>query len=186
MKRLFIAIRIEPDNSFIEIYNELISRLKYENLRFAEMNNLHLTLRFIGDTVENKIPDIDRMLNKTIGTTKAFTLNISRAGVFGSSYNPRVVWFGIDQNEHLTHLHSTIELNLSKVGFFTDRQNFVPHLTLSRIKQLKDLKLFQKIISEFREKEIMKQDVRSFSLIESILLKEGPIYNTLFSYTLKK
>jgi 2'-5' RNA ligase len=186
MKRLFIAIKIEPDKSFIEIYDELASRLKYENLRFAEMNNLHLTLRFIGDTAENKIPDIDKMLNKTIETAKAFTLNINRTGVFGSSYNPRVVWFGIDQNEQLTHLHSAIELNLSKVGLFPDRQNFVPHLTLTRIKQLKDLKLFQKIISEFHEKKIMKQDVLTFSLIESILMKEGPIYNTLFSYTLQK
>lgn len=186
MKRLFIAIKIEPNKSFIEIYNELISRLKFENLRFAEMNNLHLTLRFIGDTAENKISDIDRMLNKTIVTAKSFTLNINRTGIFGSSYNPRVVWFGIDQNEKLTYLQKTIELNLSKVGLFPDRQNFVPHLTLTRIKQLKDLKLFQKVISEFREKEIMKQDVQSFSLIESTLMKDGPVYNTLFSYLLQK
>ena len=186
MKRLFIAIKIVPDPSFIEIYNDLTSRLQYEHFRFAEINNLHLTLRFIGETLEDKIPDIDRMLNKTAQTAKAFTLNINKTRVFGSAYNPKVVWFGIDHNEQLTHLHTAIELNLSKVGFFPDRQNYIPHLTLTRIRQLKDLKLFQKIIFEFREKEIMKQDVPSFSLIESTLLKEGPIYNTLNSYALQK
>ena len=186
MKRLFIAIKIEPDQSFMEIYTKLTSNLSYENIRFAEIKNLHLTLRFIGETEENKIPDIDRVMNKMAETAKSFTLNINRTGVFGSSYNPKVLWFGIDTIEQLTQLHTAIELNLSKVGFYPDRQNFVPHLTLSRIKQLKDLKLFQKIINEYRDKEIMKQEVQSFSLIESILMKEGPIYNTLSSYTLQK
>lgn len=186
MKRLFIAIKIEPDHSFIEIYNELTAGLRYEMLRFIEMKNLHLTLRFIGETEEDKIPDIDRMMIKTAVTAQSFMLNINKTGVFGSSYNPKVLWFGIDPNEHLTHLHTGVERNLSKVGFYPDRQNFVPHLTLSRIKKLKDLKLFQKIISEFREKEIMTQDVQSFSLIESMLMKEGPIYTTLNSYPLQK
>jgi 2'-5' RNA ligase len=186
MKRLFIAIKIEPDQRFIEIYQDLISRLNYENLRFVEPGNLHLTLRFLGETEETKIPDIDRILTKSAAAAKAFTLNINQTGVFGSSYNPRVVWFGIDQNELLTLLHTRIESDLKKVGFFPDRQNFVPHLTLSRVKQLKDLKLFQKTIGEFREKEIMKQEVQSFSLIESILKKEGPVYQTLNSYMLQK
>jgi 2'-5' RNA ligase len=186
MKRLFIAIKIEPDPAFIAVYNQLTSNLSYENIRFAEVKNLHLTLRFIGETEENKIPDIDRMMNKSAEKAKSFIMNVNRTGVFGSSYNPKVVWFGIDPNEYLTHLHTAIELNLSKVGFYQDRQNFVPHLTLTRIKKLKDLKLFQKILDDFREKEIMKQDVQSFSLIESTLKKEGPIYTTLNSYTLQK
>ena len=185
MKRLFIAIKIIPDQSFTAIYRELISKLSYENLRYVEPDKLHLTLRFLGDTDENKIPDIDRLMKKSAEANKGFILNINKAGVFGSSYNPRVIWFGIDHSEDLIQLHARIETDLTKVGFFPDRQNFVPHLTLSRIKQLKDLKLFQKIIGEFREKEIMKQDVTEFSLIESILMKEGPIYNTLNSYSLK-
>ena len=186
MKRLFIAIRVVPDQSFTTIYRELIEKLSYENLRFVEPEKLHLTLRFLGDTEEKKIPDIDRLMKKSAEVNKAFTLNINNAGVFGSSYNPRVIWFGIDHNEDLIQLHARIETDLTKVGFFSDRQNFVPHLTLSRVKQLKDLKLFQKIIGEFREKEIMKQEVLEFSLIESILMKEGPIYNTLNSYNLQK
>ena len=186
MKRLFIAIKIIPDQSFNTIYHDLVSGLSYENLRFIEPDKLHLTLRFLGDTEENKIPDIDRLMKKCAEASKAFTLNINNTGVFGSSYNPRVIWFGIDHNEYLTHLHTRIETDLTKVGFFPDRQNFVPHLTLSRVKQLKDLKLFQKIIGEFSEKEIMKQDVSEFSLIESILMKEGPIYTKLNSYSLQK
>jgi len=186
MKRLFIAIKIEPNKAFLDVYNDLISKLSYEKLRFVEPDKLHLTLRFLGDTEESKIADIDKMMQKSAGTAKAFTLNIRNTGVFGSSYNPRVVWFGIDHNEFLTHLHTRIELDLTKVGLYPDRQNYVPHLTLSRIKQLKDGKLFQRIINDFREIEIMKQEVCSFSLIESILLKEGPIYQILSTYTLQK
>lgn len=186
MKRLFIAIKIEPNKAFLDVYDNLISKLSYENLRFVEPDKLHLTLRFLGDTEESKIGDIDKMMQKSAETAKAFTLNIRNTGVFGSSYNPRVIWFGIDHNEFLTHLHTRIELDLTKVGLYPDRQNYVPHLTLSRIKQLKDGKLFQRIINDFREIEIMKQEVGSFSLIESILQKEGPIYKTLSTYTLQK
>ncbi|MDP4291202.1 MAG: RNA 2',3'-cyclic phosphodiesterase [Bacteroidota bacterium] len=186
MKRLFIAIKIEPDPSFTEIYHELISKLEYEHLRFVEPDKMHLTLRFLGDTEEDKIPDIDRLMKKSASMIKPFTLNINNTGVFGSSYNPRVIWFGIDHSEQLTHLHTRIEMDLTKVGFYPDRQNFVPHLTLSRVKKLKDVKLFQSIIADFREARIMKQEVTAFSLYESVLTREGPLYYTLGTYSLKK
>ena len=164
MKRLFIAIKIEPDERFLQIYNHLNSSLKYESLRFFE---------------------IDKILSEVTDKVNAFSLNINRVGVFGSSYNPRVLWMGIDKDEPLILLHKSIERNLSRIGFYPDRQNFVPHLTLTRIKQLKDLKLFQKIISPYKDVEIMSQPITSFTLYESILKPQGPTYIALNQFQLK-
>ncbi|NWJ52707.1 MAG: RNA 2',3'-cyclic phosphodiesterase [Bacteroidetes bacterium] len=185
MKRLFIAIKIEPDERFLQIYNHLNSSLKYESLRFIEIDKIHLTLRFLGETPEVKIVEIDRILSEVTYTVNAFSLNINRVGVFGSSYNPRVLWMGIDKDEPLILLHKIIERNLSRIGFYPDRQNFVPHLTLTRIKQLKDLKLFQKIISPYKDVEIMSQSITSFTLYESILKPQGPTYIALNRFQLK-
>jgi len=185
MKRLFVAIKIEPDDRFLQIYNQLSGSLKYESLRFVEIDKIHLTLRFLGETLEDKIGGIDKKLSEVADKANAFSLNINKIGVFGSSYNPRVLWMGIDKDEPLTLLHKNIEKNLSRIGFYTDRQNFVPHLTLTRIKQLKDLKLFQKIITPFKDVEIMSQPITSFTLYESILKPQGPTYIVLNRYQLK-
>lgn len=185
MKRLFVAIKIEPDERFLQIYNHLNGSLKYESLRFAEIDKIHLTLRFLGETPEVKIAEIDKILSAVAEKTSPFSLNINRIGVFGSSYNPRVLWIGIDKDEPLTQLHKNIEKNLARIGFYSDRQNFVPHLTLTRIKKLKDLKLFQKIIAPYKEVEIMSQSVTSFTLYESILKPQGPTYIPLNIYQIK-
>jgi 2'-5' RNA ligase len=186
MKRLFVAIKIEPDERFLQIYNQLNSSLKYESFRFVEIDKLHLTLRFLGETPEVKIIEIEKVLSEVADKANAFSLNINRIGIFGSSYNPRVLWVGIDKDDTLSLLHKNIEKKLSKIGFYSDRQNFVPHLTLTRIKQLKDLKLFQKIIAPYKETEIMIQPVTSFSLYESILKPQGPTYIRLNRFLLKK
>ncbi len=186
MKRLFVAIKIEPNEKFLEIYNHLSGSLKYESLRFVETDKIHLTLRFLGETPEVKIIEIEKRLSEAAEKINPFILSINRIGVFGSSYNPRVLWMGINKDEPLTLLHNDIEKNLSRIGFYSDRQNFVPHLTLTRIKQLKDLKLFQKIIAPYKEIEIMNQTITSFSLYESILKPQGPTYITLNRFLLKR
>ena len=185
MKRLFVAIKIEPDERFLQIYNHLNGSLKYESLRFVEIDKIHLTLRFLGETPETKIIELDKILSEVADKTNAFSLNINRIGVFGSSYNPRVLWMGIDNDAPLALLHKNIEKNLSRIGFYSDRQNFVPHLTLTRIKQLKDLKLFQKIIAPYKEVEVMSQPITSFTLYESILKPKGPTYISLNRFQLK-
>ena len=185
MKRLFVAIKIEPNERFLEIYNHLNGYLKYESLRFVETDKIHLTLRFLGETPETKIVEIEKALSEVAEKSSPFSLNINKIGVFGSSYNPRVLWMGIDKDVSLTLLHKNIEKNLAKIGFYSDRQNFVPHITLARIKQLKDLKLFQKIIAPYNEIEIMSQPINSFTLYESILNPKGPTYIPLNRYVLK-
>jgi len=64
-----------------------------------------------------------------------------------------------------------------------DRQNFVPHLTLGRIREIKDKKYFQQLMGRFHEVEIQQQHVNGFNLYESQLLREGPAYTVIEHYS---
>ena len=112
-------------------------------------------------------------------------LDIRNTGIFGSSYKPRVIWFGIEKNEQLTGLASEVLNAMDKIGFKRDRQNFVPHLTVGRIKYI-DLKIsFQQVIDKYKVTEIQKQEVTGFYLYESILRPQGPEYKVIKRFELK-
>lgn len=185
MKRLFVAIKIKPNANFLEVFDELKHSLKHEKIKWVEVNNLHLTLKFFGETAEIKIPDIVNALQLGIEPHQHFELEISTLGIFGSRYNPKLVWAGLQNTSPLINLVTSINAQLEKIGFFQDRQNYVPHLTLGRINSLKDKKLFQQIISDFKEAYFQEILVTQVLLYESVLTKEGPIYSIIESFELK-
>jgi RNA 2',3'-cyclic 3'-phosphodiesterase len=185
MKRLFAAIKIHPSARYINVFNEITSSLRHERIKWVEPGNMHLTLKFFGETDENQIPAIRQALETAAEKTKPFTLRISNTGIFGSRYDPKVVWFGIEKQADLESLAKNLYGELEKYGWDKDRQNFVPHLTIGRIKELKDKPLFQQIIGKYNTLEIQEENVTEIVLYESILRREGPLYVNVFSAVLK-
>ena len=185
MKRLFAAIKIYPSDEFSRLYYEMRNRLKHEKIRWVAPGNIHITLKFFGETDEKLIPAINQALNATAKSCQSFDFELRNTGIFGSSYNPKVIWFGIRQSEKLVKLAGSVFEELDARGWKRDRQNFVPHLTIGRIKHINDKQLFQKIIDDFAEVEIQAVSVKEFHLYESILRKEGPEYKIQESYMLK-
>lgn len=185
MKRLFAAIKIHPSKEFIRIYTELRNALCNNSIKWVDVNNIHITLKFFGETDEARIPEITGSLHKTATENSSFAIRLLNAGIFGSSYNPRVIWFGIDRNPELEKLAVDVLDAMDNIGFARDRQNFVPHLTVGRIKKIKDIRVFQEIIQKYRSVEIQVENVESFHLYESILRPQGPEYREVESFLLK-
>jgi RNA 2',3'-cyclic 3'-phosphodiesterase len=181
MKRLFAAIKIHPSARFISIFNEISSSLSHERIKWVDPENIHLTLKFFGETDENKIPGIKQAIKSAVENSNPFVINIANTGIFGSRYDPKVIWFGIEKHNELEILTKNIFTELEKCGYEADRQNFVPHLTIGRIKQLKDKQLFQQILGNFNTVEIQEEKVTEIILYESILRREGPLYVEVFS-----
>ncbi len=181
MKRLFAAIKIHPSARYISLLNEISSSLRHERIKWVEPENMHLTLKFFGETDENQIPGITKALEKAVAQSKPFTLKIVNTGIFGSRYDPKVIWFGIEMHDELKNLAKNIFDELGKSGWQKDSQNFVPHLTIARIKELKDKTLFQQILSKYNALEIQDENVTEIILYESILRREGPLYVDVFS-----
>ncbi|MFZ4739922.1 MAG: RNA 2',3'-cyclic phosphodiesterase [Bacteroidales bacterium] len=184
MKRIFLAIKIPPNENFNKLFYNLRFDLKNDNIKWVDSNNLHLTLKFFGETEEVKIDEISLFIRNIISNTASFSFEISNLGIFGSSYQPKIVWLGITKNNELINLAETVLNNLKTIGFQRDRQNFVPHLTLGRINYLTDKEQFNKIIKKNNFSEIQTVNVNEIFLFESILRKEGPLYNIISSYKL--
>ncbi len=185
MKRLFVAVKIHPDRHFEGIYGELRKKLILDKIKWVELQNLHLTLKFLGKTSEENFSRIHSVLQEVVARHFCFELSLQTAGIFGSRYDPRIIWLGTNQNQELTILGEDVLNSLDAAGFPRDRQNFVPHLTLGRIKQLTNKKYFQEIILQYHEMFFQKLAVEQFFLYESILNPAGPVYRILKSYNLK-
>ena len=185
MKRLFAAIKINPDEHFLKIYYQLISQLKDESIKWVEPHKLHLTLKFFGETGEDRIDDICSAINEVAGEFKPFSFVLKGVGIFGSSYKPRVIWFGIDDNTLLKLLGNTMLNKLADAGFPNDRQNFVPHLTVGRIKQLRHKSWFQTTINKLKQAYIQEIGVDEILLFESILERNGPRYHVIEKFKLR-
>jgi len=184
MKRLFAAVKIHPSDEFLKTYNSLKTGLKFCRITWVKPDSIHVTLKFFGETEEKRIPEISRVLKEVASSHKPFASELVNVGIFGSSYNPKVIWFGIGNAEPLKELGIDVLKSVETIGWEHDRQNFVPHLTIGRIKEIPDKHLFQKMIDEHKKTWMQEIQVREFHLYESILQKEGPVYKIVESYKL--
>ena len=186
MKRLFAAVKIEPGEKFIKSFRELRFGINTEPVKWVEEHNMHITIKFFGETDEGLIPDISDTLGKVAQNNRELNFRLSGIGIFGSRYQPRVVWAGIEPNDPLANLMKIIQKEMERFGFESDRQNAVPHLTLGRIKFLRDKLLFQKVLDVNREIQSDPIQVEECILYESILHREGPQYNVIGKFPFKK
>ena len=182
--RLFAAIKIHPSTDLLNIYYKLKSGLKDEKIKWVEEENFHVTLKFFGETPEEKIPEIINELKEAALNSQSFQLHLENTQIFGSSYKPKVVWFGINPCDELQQLQANIQKRLLNIGYESSSENFVPHLTIGRIKYIQDKKDFQKIIDNHKKTSIQTEEVKAFYLFESILCKQGPVYRVIETFNL--
>ncbi len=185
MKRLFLALKITPNLKLNELFQNLRNNLIYEKIKWVDINNLHLTLKFFGETEDTKIDGICQFIENITSTKDTFSFNISNLGIFGSNYKPSVIWLGCNECIALTSMADTILNELKTIGFERDRQNFVPHLSLGRINHLSDKERFKQIIGKYNISDIQTVKVNEIFLFESVLRKEGPVYTILYRFKLK-
>jgi len=184
MKRLFIAIEVKPDANTLKVYNYLRRVLSYNSINWIDPDKFHLTFKFLGSTIESNIPDITNVIRSTVEEYKIVNVELNKIGIFGSSYKPRVIWFGIEKNLQLEHLVVDLLNNLETVGFPKDRQNFVPHITIGRINKIVDKKLFNDSINEVKNLLLQQLVIDRVTLFESILTSDGSKYKEIFSIPL--
>jgi 2'-5' RNA ligase len=105
-----------------------------ESIRWVSTNNLHVTLKFLGDVEDREIYAICRAVNNAVQNASCFSLACRGVGAFPSIHQPRTIWVGIDDlDQELTTLFSRLESELSALGFPREPRRFKPHLTLGRV-----------------------------------------------------
>ena len=156
-------------------------------ITWVKSANLHLTLKFIGDTPESKIPELQQAVAKTVTGIQPFVINLRGFGVFPDKLAPRTLWAGIEGDlEVLLDLTKMIETEVTQLGFPPEGKPFCPHLTLARIKKN------QRAAGEAIEKASMLADpfifgsllVEQVTLFKSELRPTGSVYTKLWALSL--
>lgn len=179
--RIFVGINF-PKELKRKIYEvkEEISELS--PVKWVNEENLHITLKFIGEISERELSLVDECLREVLPSFKKFKIRIRGVGVFPNFKSPKVIWFGIeDRDGFLSRLAESIEEGLAKRGFRKEGKEFRPHLTIGRVKgSLKNSDILKRI----ENREIGEMEVDNVGIIKSVLTPGGPIYTSLKVYNL--
>jgi len=175
--RCFIAIDL-PDEVMKEL-NNIQKQLPTEDTKLLNVKPeiMHLTLRFLGEIDGEKVNEIKLILDSL--RIKQFRAKLSNIGIFPDENFIRVVWVGLEPREKFKEIHDLIENGLSKIKIEGDSR-FESHVTLSRVKFVKDRKIFIEKLKKIEIKPI-EFNVDNIKLKMSTLTSNGPVYNDLFS-----
>lgn len=181
MKRIFIAVNIRVNSVTHRIITEIINKLSNEKIKWVNISNMHITLKFLGDTEDEIIPEIFNKLSEKLEnkfSNSSFLL--AGMGVFGNVKSPRVLWLGIKNNRVLNELNHIIENEICELGIEKSKKYFSPHLTLGRIKFVKNIKNLNDITEKYKNYEFQEVELNEIIIYESILKPTGPTYNALY------
>ena len=180
--RLFVALDL-PD----EIRDNLAGLANgLPGARWLPPENLHLTLRFIGEVDGHDAHDIDEGLAAI--RMPQFELKLSGVGIFGEGRKLRALWAGVEANPELTRLHDKIEQAVIRAGQPPESRRFKPHVSLARFKNNGTGPAPDKMQAYLSEHALFKCEpfvVEGFTLFSSFLSSSGAIYRPEADYPLE-
>jgi 2'-5' RNA ligase len=184
--RCFIAIEIPSEirSALIELQNDL--RSAGADVAWTNPDNIHLTLKFLGEIDKKLISEVEQVCLKTIADVPPFKLKISGTGVFPNARHPRVLWVGLGgEIERLEQLQEQLDERLAGIGFDNEEKDFQPHLTLGRIRSNKNLReLLAR--SDSYTLPALSFVVQEIVLMKSDLLPSGACYSELAKARMKE
>ncbi|MGK9368947.1 RNA 2',3'-cyclic phosphodiesterase [Melioribacter sp. Ez-97] len=180
--RTFIALDLPESilDSIIELRDSFFEN--ESDLKWEAKNKLHITLKFLGDTDENLIPDVSRSIAELVERYSPFSLKISKAGLFYRNGKPAILYLDFLENEDLLRFQEEIENSMESFGYKKENRKFKTHLTLLRIKNdrhLNRIKNFTKL--DINLPEFISDKV---TLYKSILKPTGSVYQPIESFKL--
>lgn len=188
--RAFIAIELSPSLKE-KLHTEtesLRGALPRSIVRWVPVVNIHLTLKFLGDTPLNDLEKLKDYLAESVAAEHSFDLAVNGIGVFGGFSRPRVIWAGLADNGHLRSLHECVETAAGKIGSEPERRPFSPHLTLGRVqRQISrgDKERIREAVLSHETLDFGTMQVNSLHLFESKLKPTGAVYRSLFTAKLE-
>jgi 2'-5' RNA ligase len=177
--RLFIALPLEL--SVKDALGKIISLFRQRGgpVKWVKPENVHLTLRFLGETDENLVSEIKKQIDEAVKSHHQVQTSITTLGGFPNLNRPRVIWVGIERNlEALGKIAKDVEHRMHSLGFEKEEKQFKAHLTLARVRDPKGLESLTEFMKDFRFEEIPLLFDRVV-LFKSTLTPQGPIYHRL-------
>jgi len=184
--RTFIAVKINPGEKLLSLFEGIQKELSGELIKWAEPGQLHLTLKFLGDTTLRQAKEIETILEEMATQISPFRFRISGLGFFKNQGQPKVLFAGITEWEKIKQLASEIDRQVAFLGFAGELREFRPHLTLGRIKYIKNKSRFYALVEKLKETEFQNVEVDEIVFFQSVLKPHGPVYKSLKTVVLKQ
>ena len=145
---------------------------------WVEPENMHLTLKFLGEVRENDTYRICQAISKAVESIEPFEIRCQGAGAFPKLDRPRTLWVGVsDGREQLVALQAAVDDAMADLGFARDPKRYLPHLTLGRVKKpgpwLTDV---SQLVADSSEFDAGLASIDEVVLYSSELTSDGPIY----------
>jgi len=188
--RCFIAIDI--DKKIRDLLGDLQRQLrgsidvkKKSDINWVNPDNMHLTLKFLGEIKDEKAADVCNIVKAVAGKHKSFELDIETVGHFGGG-SPKVLWVGTGEgSENLLKLQKDIESSLALAGWPEEAREFAGHLTICRIRHpIAGMKL-AKASEDYKDFKLGTTSADSVCVYQSELKPNGPVYTRLGNYKLQ-
>jgi len=170
--RCFIGIPLHNkiQEEIYDIYPEI------KKIRFTKKENLHITVKFLGEVKEEKTEDIKKIIRDCCIDIKKFQISCNRLSAFPSLTSARVIWVNVAEGAKIIEkIYKRLEDKLSQIGFEKEKRKYIPHITIARTKISAD-------ITDYLNKFEINSKAESIVLFKSDLKPEGPVYTKIFEY----
>jgi 2'-5' RNA ligase len=188
--RAFIAIEMAPgiQSQLDEIQKQMRQHIKGNAIRWVRSQNIHLTLKFLGDVSIANLDSIKNILADEAINHDPFEIIIGNLGAFPNHHRPRIIWVGIKAPQNLTSLQQNLETKMEKLGYAREERPFSPHLTLGRVApNISDSErhFVKETLDNTQVGILGTVQVDAVHLYKSDLQPSGAVYSRLYTANLK-
>ena len=172
--RLFIALKTDLDKNKVFSVEKALMR-RYHNVKWVDKDNLHLTLKFLGEVDDLQSGSIKSKLEDIARNFTGFSYAYYGISAFPNKKRARVIFVAVKSGERIVELMKVIDSNLSTLGFGREK-SYVPHLTLGRAREPLN------ITHSDVDFPPLNVNASGLHLIKSTLTKYGPIYEVIAQF----
>ncbi len=175
--RAFISVDLEKFDALDTFAREIAAT--GASVKVVNVDSMHLTLKFLGETAENLVPSIVAVMKDSVQGLEPFKMKLAGTGAFPNLDYMRVLWVGLDDQGLLAPIAKKIDIGLHKFGFDREEREFSPHVTVARVKSSKGKDKLKAVLTAHKNDFFGEQSVKSIRLKRSVLSPQGPSYTTV-------
>ncbi len=182
--RLFIAVEI--GNEARDNIAESMEKLKGMGFRarFVNPENLHITLKFLGDIREEQVKRLCEDVSDVVKKHSRFSFTLDGVGYFGKRNDIRVVWIGVKDGQPLQNLMKDVQERLNYIRM--DEHEPVPHLTIARVRHARENAGLADELERMKGVKFGEVRVKEVKIKKSVLTPKGPVYSDYESFSLRE
>ncbi len=183
MFRAFIAVEVPP-SAELQKFSEAVKGLG-ASVKMVDLANVHITLKFLGDIPEDKVPSIESAMKAAASGIGPFTMQMKGSGAFPNLGRISVVWAGMEGAQPLVEIAKRLESSLQPLGFEPEKRKFSPHVTVARVRDGRNVRELAEVIKDWELGVFGEVRVDKLILKKSVLTPKGPVYSDVATVTLE-